>query len=66
MEQEPDAVELMHRHNHGVDVFLMWHRDLDILSIVIKSDEQDSEFVVPNDKGLKAFEHPFAFQPKGE
>lgn len=65
MESEPDIANLMHRRNNGVEVFLNWHKSANILSIVLidEADHKDWEFVVPNDSGIQAFEHPFAWLP---
>lgn len=62
---KPDVANLAHRRNNGVEVFLNWHRAANILSIVLidEQDAKDWEFVVPNDKGMQAFEHPYAWLP---
>ena len=61
--------ELMHRRNNGVEVFLYWYRTHDILSVLLNDEKAEpplsTEFIVPNDKGLEAFNHPYAWLPDG-
>ena len=68
MEQLNDRVELMDRRNDGLEVFLNWHREADILTIAMIDHKQEPpftvEFVVPNDKGIEAFTHPYAYMPE--
>lgn len=65
-----DTFELMHRRTAGIEVFLNWHRQANILTVMVRDESQTppvtDEFVVPNDKGLEAFQHPYAYQPKRE
>lgn len=65
MEREPRKVEeLSYRRSGQVEVFLRWLRDFNVIFIALQ-DEQDLDraFLVPNDKGNDAFEHPFAYMP---
>lgn len=66
METLPDPVELCHRRSDKIDVWLFWHRELNLLSIAIKDSKLDFEagFIVPNDKGMEAFRHPYAYMPE--
>lgn len=70
MEQNNGRQELMARQNDGLSVFLNWHREANILSIVLIDNKQTppfaTEFTVPNDKGLEAFNHPFAYMPESQ
>lgn len=66
MEAEPlQEVDLMSRRTHGIEIFLMWCRETNLVSIVINDlkSEQSQAFPVPNDKAMEAFNHPFAFAP---
>lgn len=67
MELNNDSHELMFRRNNGLEVFLMWHKEANVLSIVMHDEQADppldTEFLVPNDKGMHAFEHPYAWLP---
>lgn len=69
MEQLPnDTVELADRRNDGIEVFLRWHKGANILTVALIDNKQEppfaTEFVVPNDKGMEAFEHPYAYMPE--
>lgn len=63
-----DRVELAQRRNDGIEVFLMWHREANILTIALIDEKVEppfaTEFIVPNDKGMQAFEHPYAWLPE--
>lgn len=65
-ELNPGIRELMYREPlDGLEKFLFWHSDNNTLSIIIR-DEREKRmyaFQVPNDKGLEAFAHPFAYMP---
>lgn len=60
-------VELNHRQNDGIEVFLYWYRSRNVLSILLNDTKAQpplhTEFLIPNDKGMHAFEHPFAYLP---
>lgn len=66
METLPTPVELAHRRSDRIDVWLYWHREANVLSIALKDHKEDfeAEFQVPNDEGLHAFYHPYAFMPE--
>lgn len=67
MESEPlNEVELMSRRSNGIEVFLMWCKETNLVSIVINDlhSEQSNAFPVPNEEAMQAFEHPFAYAPK--
>lgn len=70
MEFEQDRVELMERRGDGLEVFLNWHREANILTIAMIDYKQEppftTEFIVPNDKGMEAFEHPYAWLPENK
>ena len=67
MELNNDTEELMFRRNNGLEVFLMWHKEANFLSIVMNDEGSTpplkTEFIVPNDRGVMAFEHPYAWLP---
>ena len=58
-----DNRELAHRRDHGIEVFLMWHKRANVLAIMLYdfSTNASYNFTVPNDRGLDAFYHPFAY-----
>ena len=62
-------VELNSRRSDGIEVFLMWYRKHNVLSIMLDDMKANppvhTEFFVPNDKGVEAFEHPYAWLPHG-
>ena len=70
METQDDRVELAHRRNNGLDVFLLWHRSANVLTVAMIDEKQQppftAEFVVPNDKGMAGFEHPYAWLPESQ
>ncbi len=61
--------ELMHRRNNGVEVFLYWYRTNNVLSVLLNDEQAQppvhTEFFVPNDKGVEAFNHPYVWLPDG-
>lgn len=61
--------ELMHRRSNNLEVFLYWYHSRNILSILLVDEDISpaitTEFLVPNDQGLAAFNHPFAYMPDG-
>jgi hypothetical protein len=69
-EEELDNIDLLHRRDSATEVFLMWHRTSNVLSIFLSdlTNNRGYNFVVPNDKGLDAFEHPWVYngEPLGE
>lgn len=65
-EKSPSEVEeLAYRRTGNTEVFLKWLRVADVIFIALKDEgeELDRAFLVPSDKGLDAFEHPFAYLP---
>lgn len=62
----PQVEELAYRRSGQTEVFLKWLRVADVIFIALKDDneELDRAFLVPSDKGLDAFEHPFAYLPE--
>lgn len=63
VEEELPYRELDHRRAHGVEVFLQWHKRSNTLRLILNDEKEGLQykFPVPNDKGLDAFYHPFAF-----
>lgn len=57
--------ELAYRRDHGIEVFLYWHKKTNVLSIMLTdiNANQSQNFTVPNDKGLDAFYHPYVYAP---
>ena len=58
-----DPLELDHREGDGIAVSLLWHKQLNAVSIAV-SDERTGEelaYVVPPDPALDAFRHPYAY-----
>jgi hypothetical protein len=55
--------ELAHRSNEGLDVWLLWRRMDDRVSVVVHDSTTDSWFELEVDRSaaLDAFEHPFAY-----
>lgn len=67
-ELNPGIRELCHREPlDGLEKFLFWHSDDNTLSVIIRDEKEKRmyAFQVPNDKGLEAFKHPFAYMPDG-
>ena len=62
---QSDIHEIDYRQNDGIEVFLYWHKEANILSLALTDHKKDfsTEFVVPNDKAREAFLHPFAWMP---
>lgn len=65
VEQQLLLKELAWRRDHGIEVFLYWHSKLNTLSIFVTdiNANQSQNFTVPNDKGLDAYYHPYAYSP---
>ena len=59
--------ELNHRKRDGIEVFLYWYKTHNVLAILLNDTKAQpplhTEFFVPNDKGMHAFEHPYAYLP---
>ncbi|MGX7679371.1 hypothetical protein ACSMXN_10785 [Jatrophihabitans sp. DSM 45814] len=55
-------VELDHRPSGSFEVSLLWHRDLEVVSLIIRDRSGRSlEIPVVHDRALQAFKHPFAY-----
>jgi hypothetical protein len=56
------VLELDYRHSGRLDLYLLWHRDLEAVSLTIQDSRsgRSLELPVANDRALKAFRHPFA------
>jgi hypothetical protein len=67
---QQDSFELAHRQNDGIQVFLFWHKQANILTIALIDAKQNppfaTEFEVPNEKGMEAFNHPYAHMPESQ
>lgn len=63
VEQELAWRELDYRRAHGVEVLLQWHKKSNILRLILNDEKEglSHTFQVDNDKGLEAFNHPYAF-----
>jgi hypothetical protein len=59
----PTAVELDRREGDGIVVALLWRKSLNAISIELIDDRtgEEIEFIVPSDRALDAFRHPFAY-----
>ena len=55
--------ELHHRSADGVEVFLLWSRLTNSLTVAVKDSRSGTSFELPApaDKALEVFEHPFAY-----
>jgi hypothetical protein len=56
--------ELDRRKSDGIEVVLHWHSDKDCVYISVKDRKNDFErrgVIVPSDKAMDAFQHPFAY-----
>jgi hypothetical protein len=56
------VLELDYRHSGRLDLYLLWHRDLEAVSLTIQDSRsgRSLELPVANDRALQAFRHPFA------
>lgn len=63
LEALPLAKELARRRDSNLEVFLRWHKKANVLSIMMTELPKGNSynFIVPNDKGLEAFYHPYPF-----
>lgn len=75
MEYKPptDALgraECNYRRDHGIEVFMLWHREQmkDVITIITVSEDPqfNSEFTVAPEKASDAFSHPMAHRPLPE
>jgi hypothetical protein len=55
--------ELDHRKGGPFEVSLLWHRDIEVVSLTIRDNRsgRSLELPVANDQALQAFQHPFAY-----
>jgi hypothetical protein len=55
--------ELDHRKSGPFEVSLVWHRDLESVSLTIRDSRSGRSLEVPvvGDRALQAFKHPFAY-----
>ncbi|MCW2523121.1 MAG: hypothetical protein JWO63_1456 [Frankiales bacterium] len=60
---ETTIVELDYRRSGALEVSLLWHRDLEALSLTIRDGGSchSLELPVAHDRALQAFQHPFAY-----
>lgn len=71
IEQVPVKRELLERHTGGVQVIVYWLKKENIISLSLVDEQNNSacEFVIPNDKVMDYFQHPFSHRdanmPKG-
>jgi hypothetical protein len=56
-------VELDHRSSGHFEVSLLWHRDLAVVSLIVRDNRSGRSLEVPvvDDRALQAFKHPFAY-----
>ncbi|MCW2657585.1 MAG: hypothetical protein JWR06_1778 [Jatrophihabitans sp.] len=56
-------VELDYRRSGAFEVSLLWHRDLEAVSLNIRDSRscRSLELPVAQDRALQAFRHPFAY-----
>jgi hypothetical protein len=62
----PEARELAARETDGFRVVLLWHPREDAITVTLE-DTRDGDhlhLVVPRDRALHAFYHPFAYVPR--
>ena len=64
--RETTAIELAYRETDGLQVQLLYRKvgNEVLLHVIDTMDEQDMEFLVPRDKALDAFEHPYVYAPQ--
>ena len=60
------TTELAYRSGDGIEVSLLWSRLTDRLTVLVGDLRTGEffEFSPPRDKGLDAFNHPFAYAPE--
>jgi hypothetical protein len=56
-------MELDYRKSGPFDVLLLWHRDIEVVSVTIRDNGsgRSLELVVLHELALEAFKHPFAY-----
>jgi hypothetical protein len=57
------VVELDCRTGGAFEVLLLWHRDLEAVSLTIRDRRSSRSLEIPvaSDQALQAFKHPFAY-----
>ena len=55
--------QLLVREANGIEVSLVWRREIDALAVIVNDERLGSSFEVaaPRDRALDAFQHPFAY-----
>jgi hypothetical protein len=55
-------LELDHRKSGPFEVSLLWHRDIEIVSLTIRDNRSGRSLELPvvHDRAMQAFKHPFA------
>jgi hypothetical protein len=61
--ETPQPLELAARESDGIQVMLLWHADVDALTVSVEDARVGDHFqiVVNPDRALDAFYHPFAY-----
>jgi hypothetical protein len=56
-------VELDHRKGGPFEVSLLWHRDIEVVCLMIRDNRSGRSLELPvvHDQALQAFKHPFAY-----
>jgi hypothetical protein len=57
------VAELDHRKSGPFEVSLLWHRDIEVVSLTIRDNRSGRSLELPvvHDRALQAFRHPFAY-----
>lgn len=60
-------LELDHRKSGPFEVTLLWHRDLETVSLTIRDIRSDRSLELPvvHERARQAFKHPFAYAASG-
>jgi hypothetical protein len=56
--------ELDHRHNHGIDVWLLWREADNRVLVAVADDRTGNRFTIEVPEGepvLEVFHHPYAY-----
>jgi len=59
-EQHYNKPEINHRHDSFITVVAYWLRQHNIVTIYVETADGAAEFVVPNDRVMEYFDHPFS------
>jgi hypothetical protein len=56
-------IDLAHRRNDGIDVVLWWSPEENAVAVEVLhlATDESFELVIPRDRALDAFYHPFAY-----